>query len=87
MPKDCRTRQLPKNAPISAAKRTIKTCGTSTRLQIATSSAADQVSAIAKGATGVERLVRMAYLIFAATHPPRWRALFEHRPPQGKAEA
>ncbi len=33
------------------------------------------------------RLVRLAigYLAFAATHGPRWRALFEHRLPNGQA--
>ena len=40
------------------------------------------------GAGGpIDRLVRMgtAYLAFASAHTLRWRALFEHRAPEGKA--
>jgi hypothetical protein len=49
---------------------------------------AEQVSGVAQEATAVDRLVRLgtAYLTFAATHTLRWRALFEHRPPQGKLQ-
>jgi AcrR family transcriptional regulator len=48
--------------------------------------AAEQASATAQGSAAIDRLVRLgtAYLAFAAAHKPRWRALFEHRPPQGK---
>jgi AcrR family transcriptional regulator len=48
--------------------------------------AAEQFSGMAQRSAAVDRLVRLgtAYLAFAATHTLRWRALFEHRPPQGK---
>ncbi|MBO0753474.1 MAG: TetR/AcrR family transcriptional regulator [Bradyrhizobiaceae bacterium] len=49
--------------------------------------AAGQVAATAQGpSTAVDRLVRLgkAYVTFAAANTLRWRALFEHRPPQGK---
>jgi AcrR family transcriptional regulator len=48
--------------------------------------AAEQVSSLTQGPAAVDRLVRLgtAYLTFAASHKLRWRALFEHRPPQGK---
>src|SRR5260370_35452093 len=48
--------------------------------------AAEQVSGAAEGSAAVDRLVRLgaAYLAFAAAHTLRWRALFEHRLPEGK---
>jgi AcrR family transcriptional regulator len=47
---------------------------------------AEQASGAAEGAAAVDRLVRLgaAYLDFAAAHTLRWRALFEHRLPNGK---
>jgi AcrR family transcriptional regulator len=50
--------------------------------------AAEQVSGVAQGASALDRLVRLgtAYLNYAATHTVRWRALFEHRPPDGKVQ-
>jgi AcrR family transcriptional regulator len=49
--------------------------------------ASEQASGAAGASTAVDRLVRLgtAYLAFAAAHTLRWRALFEHRPPLGKA--
>jgi AcrR family transcriptional regulator len=48
--------------------------------------ASEQISGAAKGAGAVDRLVRLgtAYFAFAAAHRLRWRALFEHRLPEGK---
>jgi len=48
--------------------------------------AAEQCSSKAQEPAAVDRLVRLgtAYLTFAATHTLRWRALFEHRLPEGK---
>ena len=49
--------------------------------------ASEQISDAAKRADAVDRLVRLgtAYLAFAAAHRLRWRALFEHRLPEGKS--
>jgi AcrR family transcriptional regulator len=48
--------------------------------------ASEQISDAAKRADAVDRLVRLgtAYLAFAAAHRLRWRALFEHRLPEGR---
>jgi AcrR family transcriptional regulator len=48
--------------------------------------ASAQISDAAKRPGAVDRLVRLgtAYLAFAAAHRLRWRALFEHRLPEGK---
>src|SRR6202030_3733699 len=48
--------------------------------------AAEQSSDAAKDQSPVDMLVRLgtAYLAFAAAHRVRWRALFEHRLPEGK---
>jgi AcrR family transcriptional regulator len=48
---------------------------------------AKQVSDVAEEPDPVDRLVRLgtAYLGFAAAHSVRWRALFEHRLPEGKS--
>jgi AcrR family transcriptional regulator len=48
--------------------------------------ASAQISDAAKRAGALDRLVRLgtAYLAFAAAHRLRWRALFEHRLPEGK---
>ena len=48
--------------------------------------ASEQISGAAKRAGPVDRLVRLgaAYFTFAAAHRLRWRALFEHRLPEGK---
>jgi AcrR family transcriptional regulator len=47
----------------------------------------EQIADAAKHADPVDRLVRLgtAYLTFAAAHRLRWRALFEHRLPEGKS--
>jgi AcrR family transcriptional regulator len=49
--------------------------------------APEQIADAAKRADPVDRLVRLgtAYLTFAAAHRLRWRALFEHRLPEGKS--
>jgi AcrR family transcriptional regulator len=49
--------------------------------------AAEQVSDVADEANPVDRLVRLgtAYFTFASEHMERWRALFEHRLPEGKS--
>ena len=49
--------------------------------------ASEQISDAVKGAGPVDRLVRLgtAYLTFAAAHRLPWRALFEHRLPEGKS--
>jgi AcrR family transcriptional regulator len=49
--------------------------------------AAEQVSDVAQEISPVDRLVRLgtAYLTFAKAHRERWRALFEHRLPEGKS--
>jgi AcrR family transcriptional regulator len=47
----------------------------------------EQIADAAKRVDPVDRLVRLgtAYLTFAAAHRLRWRALFEHRLPEGKS--
>jgi AcrR family transcriptional regulator len=49
--------------------------------------APERIADAAKHADPVDRLVRLgtAYLTFAAAHRLRWRALFEHRLPEGKS--
>jgi AcrR family transcriptional regulator len=49
--------------------------------------APEQISDAARHADPVDRLVRLgtAYLTFASAHRSRWRALFEHRLPEGKS--
>ena len=48
--------------------------------------ASEQISDAAERVGALERLVRLgtAYLAFATAHRLRWRALFEHRLPEGK---
>jgi AcrR family transcriptional regulator len=48
--------------------------------------AVERAAGAAQGSAAVDRLVRLgaAYLDFAAAHTLRWRALFEHRLPNGK---
>lgn len=48
--------------------------------------AAEQISEATEASAPVDQLVQLgtAYLTFAAAHRVRWRALFEHRLPEGK---